>query len=126
MTGKTLPPFTAALFVLSVGAMVAATDEGTITPLGALLGRHRQLRGNGRNGRPHHRPDVRRPGRAEVKKPTEISVKGRRYKAVVFLVNTKGPGGPMNCTRIPEDHKVELSGGEEFIVGYFPSDVIKD
>lgn len=40
-------------------------------------------------------------------------------KQQLFLINTKYPdGSPRNCTLIPDEHIVDLAGGEEFLRAY--------
>jgi hypothetical protein len=47
------------------------------------------------------------------------------YVASVFMINTRDPNGiPRLCTHIPDDHKVHLAGGEEFMIGYLPESMV--
>lgn len=56
-------------------------------------------------------------------KPTVIQ--GRRYVPQVFLINTHESGVFRNVTRIPDEKKIELAGGEEFVVLYVPAHMLK-
>ena len=56
-------------------------------------------------------------------KPVDIA--GRRYVPQPFLVNTKQEGAFRNVTRIPDDHEIQLAGGEEFVILYVPADQIE-
>lgn len=48
------------------------------------------------------------------------------YVASVFLINTKDSNGlPRLCTHLPEGHKINLAGGEEFMVGYMPEHMVR-
>jgi len=47
-----------------------------------------------------------------------------RLKEQIFLINTKYPdGSPRNCTLVPDNHKIELAGGEEFLVVYIDEEM---
>lgn len=59
-----------------------------------------------------------------MKKESAIRYKNEKGKTVtlvqaVFLVNTKHPcGAPALCTQIGQSQKIDLAGGEEFMVAW--------
>lgn len=56
--------------------------------------------------------------------PSRIRINGDVYKAVVLLVNTRDmeTGAPRLCTLIPDNHHVDLEGGEEMFICYAPEE----
>lgn len=53
--------------------------------------------------------------------PDHIDVCGEVYKLTVMLIHAKNPdGSPSLMTRIPDDRKINLAGGEEFMTAYVP------
>ncbi len=60
------------------------------------------------------------------KKPGRISLGGETYYATVFLILAKNPdGSPSLCRLIPDDHQVELAGGEEFLICYVSATMLR-
>lgn len=59
------------------------------------------------------------------KMPRVIITPRGRYVAQVFLINTKEKGVPRLCTMIPDDHEINLAGGEEFLIAYVPEHMTK-
>ena len=48
-----------------------------------------------------------------------------RFKESIFLINTKYPdGSPRLCTLIPDDRKVDLAGGEEFLRAFINEEML--
>lgn len=56
---------------------------------------------------------------ANRKQPRRILIGDKYFEMVAFLIHTKDEHGrPALCKVIPDDHVVNLAGGEEFMVGY--------
>lgn len=48
-----------------------------------------------------------------------------RFVETIFLINTKYPdGSPRNCTLLPDDHTIELAGGEEFLRAFVNEEML--
>lgn len=63
---------------------------------------------------------------ARPDKPLRLSIGGECYVPVVLLIHTKHPdGSPALMTSIPEDRKIDLAGGEEFMVAFAPRSMVK-
>jgi hypothetical protein len=63
---------------------------------------------------------------ARPSKPARLSLGGESYVPIVLLIHTKNPdGSPALMTSIPDDHKIDLAGGEEFMIAYAPRSMVK-
>lgn len=60
------------------------------------------------------------------KLPERIQLQnGVVYKLSLFLIDTRDHKGiPRLCTHIPENHQIELHGGEEFLTAYLPESAV--
>lgn len=55
-----------------------------------------------------------------------VVVGGVPHRQTLFLINTKKPDGtPSLCTLIPDDHAIDLAGGEEFMTAFVPTHMLK-
>lgn len=63
---------------------------------------------------------------SKPKMPAVLSLNGEPYVPVVLLIHTKFPDGtPALMKRIRDDDKIELAGGEEFMIGYAPKHMVR-
>lgn len=64
----------------------------------------------------------------DIPNSIKLLANGETYKATVFLINTrdKDTNVPRLCTLIQDDHTIELSGGEEFMIVYVPVKMLAD
>lgn len=61
----------------------------------------------------------------EAKQPEWITIKGVHYKLTVFKIhNHYENGDPEDCTLIPDEQIVEITGGEKFMIVYVRKDML--
>jgi len=60
-------------------------------------------------------------------KITKVDGTSEVYVLGVMLIHTKdSKGRPGICKYIPSDHRVELAGGEEFMIVFIPEKMAKE
>ena len=61
----------------------------------------------------------------DAKLPLTIKTSKGKYQASVMLVKSRDDlGRPKLLEFVPDDKTITLEGGEEFIIGYMPSELV--